>query len=442
MTHRSGDQPQRSAQAVWRNWSGSVEAKPAKIFRPRDEAELAAAIVAARKVRAVGAGHSFMPLCETDDLLVQLDQLETDLIIAPDRRTVCVPAGWSLKRVTAVLWDAGLSLANQGDVNPQSVAGALATGTHGTGAALGSLSTLARAFRLIDADGNIVQCSTLERRDVFEAARLSLGMVGIATRIDLAVEPAFHLQEQLSAQRYEEARDQFLEHAAHNRHIEFFVFPYGPHAIVKRLNPCADEGPLSRVNDMDEKGFKTLCDLCAFAPFLTPLLQRGLVPARLQSRRVGPAHQIFPSERTVRFEEMEYALPLDAAFPALDAIIAHIRKQRLPVTFPFEVRIVAGDDIWLSPFNRGPAMAISLHQYAKMAWRDVFADAEAIFRDHGGRPHWGKRHTLDARTAVALYPKIASFNAVRAMLDPGDKFLNPHLASIFSMQDRAQRSAA
>lgn len=426
----------------WSNWSGSVKASPATIVRSRDEGELAAALSRARKVRVVGAGHSFMPLCETDDLLVQLDQLEGDLIIAPDRRSVSAPAGWSLKRLTAALWDEGLSLANQGDIDSQSLAGALSTGTHGTGAALGSLSTLPRAFRIIKADGDIALCSLLERRDLFEAARLSLGALGVVTRIDISVEPAFHLEERLTATPYEAARDSFLDDAKQNRHIEFFVFPYGRHAIVKRLNPAADEGPLTRLNDMDEKGFKSLCNLCATAPFLTPMLQRGLVPARLKARRVGPAHQIFPSERNVRFEEMEFALPPQNAFAALDAIIAMIRKKRWPVTFPFEVRIVAGDDIWLSPFNRGAAIAVSMHQYAKMAWQEIFAEAEAVFRDHGGRPHWAKRHSLDAAAVAELYPKSAAFNAVRTALDPQGKFLNAHLSALFAPELQAQRPAA
>jgi FAD-linked oxidoreductase len=403
---------------------------------------LGAALAAAQGVRAVGAGHSFMPLCATDDVLLCLDQMEGDLIVAPDRRSVSAPAGWSLKRLTAALWDEGLSLANQGDVNPQSIAGALATGTHGTGAKLGSLSTLARAFRIVTAEGRIVMCSLFERRDVFEAARLSLGLLGVITRVDLAVEPAFHLEERLEAVRYAIARDAFFAWAHDNRHVEFFVFPYGRNAIVKRLNIAPDEGPLTRLNDMDEKGFKAICDVCARAPFLTPWLQRGLVPDTLSARRVGPAHQIFPSERTVRFEEMEYALPMEAAFAALDAIIEMIRTRRIPVTFPFEVRLVAGDDIWLSPFNRGPAAAISMHQYTKMAWREIFSEAEAIVRDHGGRPHWGKRHTLDAQAVGRLYPKAQAFNAVRAEMDPRGVFLNAHLGALFAPDAHRERPAA
>lgn len=422
----------------WSNWSGSVVAKPSRIVFPRTEAELCGLVASARQVRVVGAGHSFMPLSETDDLLVSLAELEGDLRISADRRSVSAPAGWSLKRLTQALWEHGLSLTNQGDVNPQTVAGALATGTHGTGAKLGSLSTLARAFRLILSDGSIAMCSQLERPDLFEAARLSLGLVGVATRIDIAVESAFGLEERLESLPYEVARDAFLQWAQSDRHVEFFVFPYGRHAIVKRLTQHADTTPVKKTSDMDESGFKLVCAICAAAPQLTGWLQASLVPKTLKARRVGPAYQIFPSERTVRFEEMEYALPLESAFAALDAVIAWIKERRLPVTFPFEVRIVAGDDVWLSPFNRGAAIAVSMHQYAPMAWREIFAAAEAVFRDHGGRPHWGKRHTLDANTARAMYPKFEAFDAVRRAIDPSGKFVNAHLGEVLGVSGQGR----
>jgi len=418
----------------WKNWSGSVTAHPSSFARPRTEAELAAIVARASKLRVAGAGHSFMPLCETDGALISLADLEGELELSPDRRSAWAPAGWSLAKLTAALWEHGVSLVNQGDVDPQALAGAMATGTHGTGAELGSLSTAARAFRLMLADGSVVTCSASERTDLFQAQRLSLGLLGVATRIEVAVMPAYHLEERVESHHLDAVAERWDELARSNRHVEFWVFPYGDQAILKLLNPAPEEGPLKRTTDMDDRAFGVICDICAALPFATPALQRTIVRPGIRQRRVGPAYRIFPSERNVRFEEMEYELPRANAWPALREAIGWIRKKRLPVTFPFEFRLVAGDDIWLSPFNNGPGASISMHQYAKMPWRDLFAEGERIFRAHGGRPHWAKRHTLTAQDVETFYPDVSRFRAVRDAHDSEGKFANAHLAALFGVE--------
>jgi FAD-linked oxidoreductase len=418
---------------TWSNWSGSVAANPREVARPRTEAELADIVARSQKVRVAGAGHSFMPLCETDETLVSLADLEADVEVSPDRTRAWAPAGWSLARLTRALWEHGASLINQGDVDPQALAGAIATGTHGTGASLGALSTAARAFRLMLADGSIVTCSATERPDLYQAQRLSLGLLGVVTRIEIDVLPAYHLEERLESHPLDAIAERWEELAAANRHVEFFVFPYGKHAILKILNPAEPEGELKIFTDMEEDAFRRICDLCAALPFLTPALQKLIVRAGVRRRRVGRAYQIFPSERTVKFEEMEYELPRAAGWPALREAIAWIRKKRLPVTFPFEFRLVAGDDIWLSPFNKGAGASVSMHQYAKMPWRRLLGEAEPIFRAHGGRPHWAKRHSLTNTDLHKLYPMAQRFCAVRAEIDARGKFANPHLVALFGV---------
>jgi FAD-linked oxidoreductase len=419
---------------IWKNWSGSVTARPRTFARPKTEAELAAIVARAAEVRVAGAGHSFMPLCETDDVLVSLADLEGELEVSADHKSVWAPAGWSLAKLTAALWERGVSLINQGDVNPQALAGALATGTHGTGAELGSLSTAARAFRLMLADGSVVTCGARERPELFQAQRLSLGLLGVATRIEVDVIPAYHLEERVESHHIDAVAERWAELARINRHVEFWVFPYGDQVILKTLNPAPAEGALTRTSDIDDRVFGVICDICAAVPFVTPSLQRLIVRPGVRQRRVGPAHRIFPGERNVRFEEMEYEMPRANAWPALREAIAWIRKKRLPVAFPFEFRLVAGDDIWLSPFNSGPGASISMHQYNKMAWRELFAEGERIFRAHGGRPHWAKRHTLTASDVEALYPNAARFRAVRDAHDPAGKFANAHLAALFGVE--------
>ncbi len=415
----------------WSNWSGSVTA-PAQIARPHSEDELAALIRSAHNLRVAGAGHSFMPLCESDELIVSLDDLAGDMHIAVDRQTARIPAGWSIRRLTAALWDEGLALANQGDVNPQSLAGAMATGTHGTGADLGSLATFARGFRLIGADGETHWCDAITNPDLYQAQRLSLGLFGVATEIDVAVVPAFHLAERIEKRRWAEIRESYDDLTRQHRHVEFWFFPHSDDVILKSLDLCDPCDPPPTTTDMEEATFRRILDISARLPFLTPFLQRLMMRSGISGRRRGPAHLVFPSDRTIRFEEMEYEMPRSVGLETLTEVVDWIRRKRLPVTFPFEFRTVAADDIWLSPMNAGPVAAISLHQYARMPWRNLFAEAETIFRGHGGRPHWAKRHTLIREDVAALYPMAARYTAVRRAADPDGKFLNPHLESLFA----------
>lgn len=417
--------------ADWSNWSGGVVARPKALARPESEAELAAIVARAGKLRVAGAGHSFTPLCETDGVLVSLDAMPGALTVGSDRTTVRSPAGWTLRRLTAALWDQGLSLANQGDIDCQTLAGALATGTHGTGAELGSLSTQARGCRLMLADGAVVWCDADTRPELWSAQRLSLGMLGVALEVELAVLPAYHLEERVERKPLAEALERFPEWAAAHRHAEFFVFPYADMVLLKTLHPAEPEGPWTEPGPVEETVWRLCCELGAAAPAFIPTLQKLLTRGQGKHRRVGPAHRIFPSERTVRFEEMEYELPCEAGLATLKAAMDWIRRRDLPVAFPFEFRWTAADDIPLSPFNQGPCASVSMHQYAPMPWRELFAEGEAIFRSAGGRPHWGKRHTLARADVDQLYPEAEVFRAVRRAHDGEGKFLNAHLAPLF-----------
>ncbi|HEX7758458.1 MAG TPA: D-arabinono-1,4-lactone oxidase [Caulobacteraceae bacterium] len=418
----------------WRNWSGSVAAQPQAYERPKTAPELAAIVARAHKVRVVGAGHSFMPLCETNGTLVSLADYEGAVEVAPDRKTVWAPAGWGLDRLTAALWEQGLSLINQGDINPQSLAGATATGTHGTGAQLGSLATQACGFRLVLADGSLVECGPDQRPDLYEAQRLSLGLFGVAVQIKINVLPAYCLEERVERRPLAEVAERLDELAGATRHMEFFVFPYSDQVIFKTLHPAEPEGDFPGGNDIDESAFRFFCDVGMAAPVLIPSLQKLMMRMSAKpTRRVGPAYKIFPSERTIRFEEMEYELPRANGMETLKEAIAYIRRKRMPIAFPFEFRLTAGDDIWMSPFNKGPGASISFHQYARMPWRGAFSEIEAVFGAGEGRPHWAKRHTLTTEDVHRLYPKTGEFLAVRKAVDQEGKFANAHLSGLFGL---------
>ena len=418
--------------AEWRNWSGSVAAAPERIERPTSEAQLLAIVAGARRVRVAGAGHSFMPLCETDGVLISLADMEGALEVAPDRSSVWVPAGLPIGQLTAALWTEGLSLANQGDIDKQAIAGALATATQGTGRTLGALSTFAQAFRLVLADGSVIECDEGHDPDLFQAQRVSLGAFGVMSRVKLSVLPAYRLRETLRRAPLEEILGDWDNLTGRHRHVEFFVFPYADHALLKILEPVETGDDKAPSSDIESGVLQLACDLARFAPGLAPILQRLLTAAIGSSTRAAPAWRIFPSERPTPFEEMEYEIPAECGAEALRAAMAEVRGRRLPIIFPLEYRAVAGDEMWLSPMSGRDCISISFHQYAKMAWREAFAAIEPVFAAHGGRPHWAKRHSLGADDVLRLYPEARRWGEVRRRVDPEAKFLNAHLRDLFA----------
>jgi FAD-linked oxidoreductase len=415
----------------WRNWSGSVVAQPTAIESPKTIAELQRLVAAAAKVRVAGTGHSFMPLCASEGLLLSLSELEGQLEVAEDRQSVWIPAGWPIGRVTEALWAAGFSMINQGDIDKQAIAGAVCTATHGTGRKLGSLATAAEGFRLVLADGALIECDRANEPELFEAARLSLGMLGVVVGIRMKVLPAYRLQEAIRRQSLAKTLDEWDTLADLHRHVEFFQFPYAEHVTLKTLD-VVEEGDSPPPGEFEDRVFQLACDLVAAWPAAAPTMQRMLTRAIGNSERAGPAGRIFPSERNVKFEEMEYEIPAENGAAALKAAIALVREKRWPIIFPFEFRAVAADDIWISPMQGRACVSISFHQYAKMEWREAFAGVERLFQEAGGRPHWAKRHTLGSADVVRLYPDAGRWGAVRKRYDPQGKFLNAHLSELFA----------
>ena len=417
--------------AAWRNWSGSVVAAPSAIEHPRSEAELQSLVAAAAKVRVVGTGHSFMPLCATDGLMLSLAELEGELEIADDGRSAWVPAGMPIGVLTAALWAKGFSLINQGDIDKQAIAGAVSTATHGTGHALGSLATAAEAFRLVLADGSVVDCDRTREPELFEAARVSLGMLGVIVRIRMKVLPAYRLEERLRRESFNRTRTEWDNIAGSHRHAEFFQFPYADDVLIKTLD-VVESGDSPPPGALEDTVLQLVCDLAAAWPGSAPTMQRLLTGAIGSSRRAGRAGRIFPSQRAVRFEEMEYEIPAENGLDAFARAVALVREKRWPIIFPLEFRTVAADDIWLSPMHGRACASISFHQYAKMDWREAFDAMERLFAEAGGRPHWAKRHTLTSADVVRLYPPAERWGAVRKRVDPTGKFLNEHLAQLFA----------
>jgi FAD/FMN-containing dehydrogenase len=389
---------------TWSNWSGRVTCAPASIMRPASERAIADAVRdaarAGKNVRVAGSGHSFTPLVATSDVLLSLDDWHGIEDVDATHGRATIRAGSKIAALGAPLREHGFALANQGDVDVQAIAGALSTGTHGTGRTLGSLSSQIRALRLVTADGEVVCCDAAHDADLLDAARVSLGALGILSAATLQLVPAYRLHERVWKVGIDDCLAQLDERIARHRHFEFFWYPHRDYAEMKALDPT-DAAP-------------------------------GSLEGR-KGERVDWSDQIFPSVRDLRFNEMEYSLPAASGAACFAAVRARMQQRHADVLWPVEYRTVAADPGWLSPMHERDTVAISIHQDASLPCDDFFSDIEPIFREHGGRPHWGKIHNLRARELAPLYPKWERFLAVRKRLDPGGVFLNDHLRELFGL---------
>jgi FAD-linked oxidoreductase len=426
----------------WSNWSGGVTAKPREIVAPKDEVALAASIRNGKgPVRAPGTGHSFTPLCATNGTLIDLAAFSGLKSVDAEKKIATFGAATPLWAIGPALFPHGFGLANMGDIDRQTLGGVVGTGTHGTGRTLTSLSAQVAGFRIITANGDVLKCSADENSEIFAAGRVSMGTLGLMTEISMHVRPAYKLAEKNFLMPPGELFSKLDALVASNRHFEFFWFPYADVCVCKSLNESEEPAPEPRsAEEMRDKGQSEGADAKAFAGinevlrFTPPLLK----PAhRLFSRlmpgpgRVRWSHEIFPSPRTIRFNEMEYGVAYKDGADVLREIVENIRKKKINTGFPIEFRSVKGDDIWLSPFSGRDSVTIAVHQYYKVDTARLFNECEAIFRRYQGRPHWGKRHTRTAHEFAAIYPEFERYGALRKKLDPDGKFLNAHLRGIF-----------
>ena len=431
------DEARRGRRIRWRNWSGSVRSSTRALVKPRDLDELAQLAGewgrTGRQVRTVGDGHSFTPLVQTDDVLLSLDHLQGIESVDAERGTVRVWAGTRLKRLGDDLLARGLAQENLGDIDVQSLAGAISTGTHGTGVRFGSLSTQVAGLTLVTASGEVLECSEQQHPDIFKAAQVSLGALGIIAAVTLRVVPAQRLHFVSRRERLDDVLANLERYKAENSHFEFFWLPYTPWAQVKLLNetdappsPGNIWGTLNKL--LLENGlYWVLSEGCRFVPPITRTVSRVSAAAIATVTETDYSHRLYATPRMVRFQEMEYNIPA-ADFPAvLGEIRERLRRERFNVHFPVECRFVRGDNIWLSPASGRDSAYIAVHMYQGMPYERYFRAIEPIYQPYGGRPHWGKMHTLDAATLATRYPHWHDFRRVRAALDSAGVFLNDYL---------------
>jgi len=422
---------------VWRNWSGSASCRPRQYQTPETEDELQSIIAdlepSTRTVRVAGSGHSFPPVVPSGDVLLSLEDYTGIVDVDRDARQATVRAGTQLGDLNRELANHGLAMENLGDIDRQAIAGALSTGTHGTGIDLGILSTQVATMRLVTADGEILEV-TPDDGDTFRAVQVSLGSLGVISTITLNLEPAYNLELETRPMPLEECLDSLPKLREANRHFEFFWFPYTETAFVKTMNKT-DAEPTGDGGDFDSKAenlaWEGMCRLSTAFPGASKYMSKLAKVSFSEQRTVAPAHEMFAHQRDVTFNETEWSVPAAEGADALGELKDWIERSEEPVCFPVEFRYLAGDDIPLSPaYSRDSAM-IAVHKYHRKSFETYFDAAASIFRKRDGRPHWGKLHELDATDVERMYPAYDEFRAVREDLDPEGMFLNDHLRELF-----------
>ena len=424
--------------ATWANWSGTVTAD-VEVASPATVAELQAVVRAAatagKRIKPVGAGHSFTAIGWTDGVQIRPDRLAG--VLRADRETglVTVLAGTRLHDLNEALWHLGLAMQNVGDIDVQTVAGAISTGTHGTGSRLGGIATQVRGMQLVLADGSLLDVDS----DLLPAAALGLGALGVIATVTLQCVPAFALAASETPAPLDEVLADLELNIEGNDHFEFYWFPHTRRALTKRNNRVLPETtlrPISKVRHFVDDEFlsNTVFDavnrMTTRRPALIP--RANAIAARALSPRdyIDRSYRVFASPRRVVFREMEYAVPREAVPHVLAEIEAWLARSGERIGFPVEVRFAAADDLWLSTAHGRASGYLAVHQYHRRDHDKYFRAVEDIARSVDGRPHWGKLHYRDAASLLPTYPRLGDFVAVRDKLDPQRVFGNPYLERV------------
>lgn len=431
----------RMTDVLWHTWADTYRARPRRTASPNDPTEVAAQVAAAAeaglRVRMVGSGHSFTDVAVTDGVLLFPTCLAGLRSVDHEQGTATVDAGMALCDFNEALAREGLALANMGDIAVQTVAGAVQTGTHGTGRDVGGLASQVVGMEMVTADGSLVRCSATEEPELFHTARVGLGAFGVVTALTFAVRPAFLLHAREEPMPLEEVLGRLPELRADNDHFEFFWFPHTGNTNTKRNNvtegPARPLSPFKAWLDDDllsNRIFEGVNRLCRRFPGLVPSVNQ--ISSRALSARnyTDASHQVFASVRDVRFVEMEYAVPAEHTEEVLRELRSVVDRRGYRMSFPVEVRFAPADDVWLSTAYGRETAYIAVHMYQGTPYERCFADLESVLASSGGRPHWGKLHTRGRSDLEKVYPKLGEALEVRDRVDPQRRFANAYLERV------------
>lgn len=424
---------------TWTNWSQTFHCQPQKILYPASIEDVCTLVKEAadrqKNIRVVGAGHSFTNLVQTNDWLVSLDLLNGIEKIDEANGTATVLGGTRLYEIGNELGRLGYSQENLGDINVQSIAGALSTGTHGTGREFGIIATQVIELTLVNAAGEIFVVSEKENATFFHACLVSLGSLGIIVKVVIKIikSPVYdYISEKIPYTQLEENLEHYINT---NRHFEFFLFPYSDLVQIKTMDLSVNNPQSLTLHNwknliLENYLFFILSEVCRIFPkssrFISRLSSKGVGSTSISAH----SYQLFATPRMVIFREIEYFIPLQYMKPAIQEIRECIEENKYNVHFPLECRTVKADDIWLSPAYKRDSAVISFHMYKGMPYEKYFNDMEKIMEKYEGRPHWGKMHNQSTFNLHSLYPKLADFLAIRQKLDPNGIFMNDYLQGL------------
>jgi FAD-linked oxidoreductase len=426
---------------MWQNWAGNQRTHPVRTVRAQDGGDVADAVRAAARdglrVKALGSGHSFTAIGVSDGVAVVPPSAPSLLRVDTATGRVGVPAGMTLRTLNELLWAHGLALPNLGDIDAQTISGAISTGTHGTGAGFPGLAAQVVGARIVLADGSVVDCSAEHEPELFSVARLGLGAFGVLTEVILQAVPAFRLHAREAAEPLDAVLARMDELTAENEHFEFYWFPHTDVAATKRNNRTEAEGPTRGavaewVGDelVGNGGFAALCRTGRMLPGAVPRLNRVMAGQFAAGEYVDRCYRVFTSPRRVRFLEMEYAVPREALPEAFAGLRAAVDRHARAVMFPVEVRVAPADDVPLSTASGRDSAYLAVHVHRGQPHESYFGAVESVMVGLGGRPHWGKLHTRTAEYLRTAYPAFDEVVALRDKLDPERRFGNAYLERV------------
>ena len=432
----------RSSQQTtrWSNWAGNQQTGSVLVSKPQTESELQQVVqnaqTSGRRVKAVGSGHSFTAIAVAEEVLVDLSKYDEILAIDKINQTVTVQSGIQLSKLNQALHENSLAMQNLGDIAYQTIAGAISTSTHGTGAKFTGIANQVVALRVVLADSSIVECSANVNAELFSCARVGLGAIGLISTVTLKVVPAFNLAVIEEPMRVDDVLQNLDLHVDSNDHFEFFWVPHTGWALTKRNNrnnlPIE---PMSKMSHwysktlMENYAFGAVCMLGKARPSLIPKLAKAL-PSSGRNEYSDASHKVFASKRIIKFYEMEYAIPREACAEALNRVRRMVTDSGFFLNFPVEVRFTAPDEIPLSTASNRESAYIAVHIYKGMNYVPYFTEVESIMNSYQGRPHWGKLHFQNASTLASRYPQWDVFQSVRNQVDPKRMFSNQYLETV------------
>lgn len=431
-----------------KNWAGNIVFNPSTVAYPTTEEEIQKVVLKAandrKKVRIIGTGHSFTAVCATDDVLISLDHFQGLVSVDKSLVQATVKGGTKLNLLGELLFKEGMAMENLGDIDVQSIAGTISTGTHGTGKAFGTISTQVIALKFINGKGELVECSETNNRELFKAAQVSLGTFGIIIEVTLQCVPAYKLALQNKKEPLLDVLATLEERNANNRNFEYYWLPYTDTAWTKTSNIVEADEP-DKINFfnywseyvLENYAFKLFCELAYWFPSKNELVSKMTADSVSNVRKVYYSHKIYATQRMVRFREMEYNVPADAYDDVIKDVMKTVNSKKFNIHFPIENRWVKKDDILMSPAYGRDSAYIACHVYAKKDHRPYFAALEEIFRAYDGRPHWGKMNSLQPKDVAELYPEFDTFMQFRQQQDPDNVFVNSYLADLFGIGDKS-----